>query len=198
MDPVEYALSQSVVEFLIQYAYKLLPNQNPDDNTTNNNNSDNSNINEKKSKSSSPNTENDDPSNDLKPPQPVFKLDTSDNDFDITDVTDNEDSNVDDTTNSDLDDVNFHSLNIDHNNNNNNNNNYPQTDIDSGSEFNFGHDHDHEDNFNFNHDNPGILNKLINQEEKNDAESDSLSNPPNSNVAIIVSTPSSSSVPKMK
>lgn len=27
MDPVEYALSQSVVEFLIQYAYKLLPNQ---------------------------------------------------------------------------------------------------------------------------------------------------------------------------
>lgn len=27
MDPEEYALSQSVVEFLIQYAYKLLPNQ---------------------------------------------------------------------------------------------------------------------------------------------------------------------------
>ncbi|PVH15592.1 uncharacterized protein CXQ87_003438 [Candidozyma duobushaemuli] len=27
MDPDEYALSQSVVEFLIQYAYKLLPNQ---------------------------------------------------------------------------------------------------------------------------------------------------------------------------
>ncbi|EMG47420.1 hypothetical protein G210_2257 [Candida maltosa Xu316] len=26
MDPIEYALSQSVVEFLIQYAYKLLPN----------------------------------------------------------------------------------------------------------------------------------------------------------------------------
>jgi len=29
MDPVEYALSQLVVEFLIQYAYILLPNQNP-------------------------------------------------------------------------------------------------------------------------------------------------------------------------
>lgn len=29
MDPVEYALSQLVVEFLIQYAYKLLPNQTP-------------------------------------------------------------------------------------------------------------------------------------------------------------------------
>ncbi|CUM63240.1 uncharacterized protein PRCAT00000811001 [Priceomyces carsonii] len=29
MDPIEYALSQSVVEFLIRYAYKLLPNQNP-------------------------------------------------------------------------------------------------------------------------------------------------------------------------
>lgn len=27
MDPIEYALSQVVVEFLIQYAYKLLPNQ---------------------------------------------------------------------------------------------------------------------------------------------------------------------------
>ena len=26
LDPIEYALSQSVVEFLIQYAYKLLPN----------------------------------------------------------------------------------------------------------------------------------------------------------------------------
>ncbi|CAH2351447.1 hypothetical protein CLIB1423_03S06502 [[Candida] railenensis] len=31
LDPVEYALSQSVVEFLIRYAYKLLPNQNGDD-----------------------------------------------------------------------------------------------------------------------------------------------------------------------
>lgn len=29
MDPVEYALSQLVVEFLIQYAYKLLPQQQP-------------------------------------------------------------------------------------------------------------------------------------------------------------------------
>lgn len=28
MDPIEYALSQSVVEFLIQYAYKLLPDHN--------------------------------------------------------------------------------------------------------------------------------------------------------------------------
>lgn len=31
LDPVEYALSQSVVEFLIRYAYKLLPNQNGED-----------------------------------------------------------------------------------------------------------------------------------------------------------------------
>ncbi|KAJ9100808.1 hypothetical protein QFC19_005411 [Naganishia cerealis] len=30
MDPIEYALSQLVVEFLIQYAYKLLPSHNPD------------------------------------------------------------------------------------------------------------------------------------------------------------------------
>ncbi|EEQ40952.1 hypothetical protein CLUG_05080 [Clavispora lusitaniae ATCC 42720] len=29
MDPEEYALSQAVVEFLIQYAYKLLPNEEP-------------------------------------------------------------------------------------------------------------------------------------------------------------------------
>lgn len=224
MDPVEYALSQSVVEFLIQYAYKLLPDhgasgqaktnedkEDPKKVETTTTEKDGESTDEPPAKSgasitpgSSPKSRHpyreQSPSLLNKPPVPSFRrhskslssssqhddligynrrndknsnldLDTSDNDYDVTDCDSNKD------TSDELDDINFQkSLKL-------------NEDYYSSSDFNFTPP-PQIPSTNATDDKPPLLNEPIAA-----APAPKPASPPN--VSIIVSTPSSKSIPQL-